>query len=446
MSGDTLTTLATCWLLTRKDGVVFAFTDHDQDLVIGGITYHSALSYSRTAIRTQSDLAVDNLEVQGVLDSSEITDSDLRAGLFNNAAIQICTVDWQALTVVKQHRSGWLGQVVLAKNSYTAELRGLTQALQTPLGIVTSPRCRADLGDTKCQVPLSGFTLSDVSVDAAAKTFTTAAGNFIGDSVAPGFAVGQSLSFSGCAHAGNNGVRVITALSATVITCSGATGLVNEAAGAAVTIALTQVGTVSAVTSGRLLAASGLIGGSVRAVSYSATSILFNAPQQIADWTNGLATAGFKVGDQIQISGSEDNDALHTIVQITTQDENIHSYLLVEGGITSEFGGTPRQDLPIGIPITIATVNADYFAFGVLTWLTGPNAGLTMEVKSWDGANLTLFLPMPYPIQIGDTFSITPGCDGRWSTCYGKFNNMLNFRAEPYMAGQDAALSYPNAT
>jgi hypothetical protein len=29
------TTLARCWIVTRRDGVVQGFTDHDEDLVVG---------------------------------------------------------------------------------------------------------------------------------------------------------------------------------------------------------------------------------------------------------------------------------------------------------------------------------------------------------------------------------------------------------------------------
>ncbi|MFN3856092.1 MAG: DUF2163 domain-containing protein, partial [Phreatobacter sp.] len=30
------TTLATCWIVRRRDGVVLGFTDHDCDLVVDG--------------------------------------------------------------------------------------------------------------------------------------------------------------------------------------------------------------------------------------------------------------------------------------------------------------------------------------------------------------------------------------------------------------------------
>ena len=37
-----VTTLATCWRVTRTDGAVFGFTDHDRDLVVSSVTYAAA--------------------------------------------------------------------------------------------------------------------------------------------------------------------------------------------------------------------------------------------------------------------------------------------------------------------------------------------------------------------------------------------------------------------
>ena len=41
LAGD-VTTLATCWKITRRDGVVLGFTDHVRDLDVDGVTYRAA--------------------------------------------------------------------------------------------------------------------------------------------------------------------------------------------------------------------------------------------------------------------------------------------------------------------------------------------------------------------------------------------------------------------
>lgn len=49
--------------------------------------------------------------------------------------------------------------------------------------------------------------------------------------------------------------------------------------------------------------------------------------------------------------------------------------------------------------------------YGLLTWLTGDNQGIEAEIKSIDSDSLlTLWDSMPNEIQVGDTFSVKPGC------------------------------------
>ncbi len=40
------TTLARCWIVTRRDGVVLGFTDHDSDLAVGGSTCRAATGFT----------------------------------------------------------------------------------------------------------------------------------------------------------------------------------------------------------------------------------------------------------------------------------------------------------------------------------------------------------------------------------------------------------------
>lgn len=75
----------------------------------------------------------------------------------------------------------------------------------------------------------------------------------------------------------------------------------------------------------------------------------------------------------------------------------------------------------------------DYFAFGVLTWTTGNNAGLSCTVKKNTGAALDLVLPTAFAIQVGDTFSVKAGCDKTLETCRTKFNNVANFGGFPHI-------------
>jgi uncharacterized phage protein (TIGR02218 family) len=54
-------------------------------------------------------------------------------------------------------------------------------------------------------------------------------------------------------------------------------------------------------------------------------------------------------------------------------------------------------------------------------------------------------LPMTRAIQVGDTYSLIPGCKKRFSTdCVAKFNNGVNFRGEPHVPGLDAVIKRPS--
>ncbi|RMF08899.1 MAG: DUF2163 domain-containing protein [Alphaproteobacteria bacterium] len=85
----------------------------------------------------------------------------------------------------------------------------------------------------------------------------------------------------------------------------------------------------------------------------------------------------------------------------------------------------------------------DWFAYGLLRWLTGDNAGRAVEVKAQTGDAFELWDAMASDIAVGDLFTVHAGCDKRFSTCKTKFANAINFRGEPHMPGADAVLDYP---
>lgn len=72
---------------------------------------------------------------------------------------------------------------------------------------------------------------------------------------------------------------------------------------------------------------------------------------------------------------------------------------------------------------------ADYFGAGSIVWTTGANVGLkSQEVKAFGvGGVIELYEAFFYPVQIGDQFSITPGCRKREEDCRDKWANILNF-------------------
>lgn len=86
-----------------------------------------------------------------------------------------------------------------------------------------------------------------------------------------------------------------------------------------------------------------------------------------------------------------------------------------------------------------------YFRYGRAEWTTGANADLQMEVKDNIGNVITLQLPMPSDIAIGQTLNLIAGYDGTREQARDKFGAtaVLNFNAEPDLPGIKGVLSYP---
>ena len=79
----------------------------------------------------------------------------------------------------------------------------------------------------------------------------------------------------------------------------------------------------------------------------------------------------------------------------------------------------------------------NYFAYGMITFTSGANQGLSMEVRDFSNGRFGLFLPMPNTIAVGDTYTAIAGCDKLFDTCISRFNNAINFRGEPHVPGTD---------
>lgn len=261
-----VTTLATCWRLERPDGWTRGFTDHDRDLEFDGLVYTAATGFLPSAIKSGSDLSVDNLDVEGFLDDDALKPEDMTAGLFDGARIEIFLVNWADLSQGRiVLRKGWLGEVKRADSRFSAEIRGLANKLQQTQGILYSRLCRVDLGSPECGVDLGPLT-DEYMIE------TVTAGD--------GFAI-----------------------------------------------------------------------------------------------------------DTARPSG--------------------------------------------------------FFTFGTCTFLSGTNAGAATEILSHINQAIRLFTPMARPMAAGDQVRLVAGCDKTPETCHARFGNILNFRGEPHIPGNDKVFSYP---
>lgn len=152
-----LTSIALCWRLDRRDGVALGFTGHDRHLVIDGLVHCAAPGMVPSAISLSDGFDVDTLDVAGALTSDAITGSDLAAGRWDGARVGLFAVNWEEpggerLLLAR----GELGDVSLRDGAFSAELRGPTALLERPVVELTSPECRAELGDKRCRVDMAG--------------------------------------------------------------------------------------------------------------------------------------------------------------------------------------------------------------------------------------------------------------------------------------------------
>lgn len=197
------TTLAWCWRLTRRDVTVYGFTDHDRDITFDSTTFAGATGFTGTEIRATVGLGVDNLDATAALSSATLTEADLAAGLFDDAAIEIWRVNWEDPAERVLMVKGTLGEVRRGELAFTAELRSLAHYLSQDRGRTFQYACDATLGDARCTVDIddADFKGSGTVTAAAAAYLFTASG--LG-SYDDGWFTGGHLVWTGGANSGRS--------------------------------------------------------------------------------------------------------------------------------------------------------------------------------------------------------------------------------------------------
>jgi uncharacterized phage protein (TIGR02218 family) len=150
-----VTTLAHLWRITRRDGAVFGFTDHDRDLIVDGVTYQAQSGFLAGAIEKSVGLSIDTASAEGALNADCINAEDLARGLWDGARVDLWRADWTEPDLRVHLFAGRLGEARRGETSFSVEVRGLQAALNRPVGRVFSRFCDADLGDARCGVDLS---------------------------------------------------------------------------------------------------------------------------------------------------------------------------------------------------------------------------------------------------------------------------------------------------
>lgn len=153
-----VTTLATCWKLSLRNGQVIGFTDHQENIKIDEVIYH-AQAVNNSSIISSNSLSIDNLEIEGILTSDLINHIDILANKYDFAKLEIFSVDYLNVNAGKVIlKKGYLGEIRINNQQFIAELRGVTERLTNNIGESYSDNCRAEFGDYRCKLKLTDFT------------------------------------------------------------------------------------------------------------------------------------------------------------------------------------------------------------------------------------------------------------------------------------------------
>lgn len=162
-----LTRWAQCWTITRRDGEVFAFTSLDRPITFRGITHIPCNSLAATAVELSTVVGpTGNMELQGILSDSGVSEVDLYNGLFDGARIEVWMVPWQNSGGDLPFRlmGGVTGSSSFEETSFSQEILTPSAQLQQRALLETyTPGCRYEFGnqnDPRCPVDLATLTVA----------------------------------------------------------------------------------------------------------------------------------------------------------------------------------------------------------------------------------------------------------------------------------------------
>ncbi len=149
------TTLARCWQIERRDGVILGFTDHDRPLRFADTEFRADSGLTALALSQAAGLSVDNSEALGALRHDAIREDDIEAGRYDGAIVTNWLVNWTDVEDRVVLFRGSIGEIQRGAGGFRAELRGQTEALNQPSGRIYQKPCGAVLGDTACAFDVS---------------------------------------------------------------------------------------------------------------------------------------------------------------------------------------------------------------------------------------------------------------------------------------------------
>lgn len=167
------------WLvkISRTDGTILGFTTHDRDLTVDGTLYEAETAIGPTTIENQASAAPDNLQLDGVLSSDRIKESDLISGRYNGARLDIYRCNWRDVSMgVFQLGRYFIGPVTWMEGKFKADLLSLKDALSRVDSLFITERCRFSLGDAMCGIDVEAISVNTEVMHASGYAITVEIG------------------------------------------------------------------------------------------------------------------------------------------------------------------------------------------------------------------------------------------------------------------------------
>lgn len=164
------TSFCHCWRLARQDGYVLGFTDHDEDLTFGGVTYRARAGLRASELENAASLAPAVREAIGALTDESLSEKDLQNGLYDGASVETWLVDWSAPADRLLLDIATIGEVRRDEIAFTAELRSTAHVFDQSRGLAFQRDCAADIGDSQCKIDLVSPLYSRLATVISAQT------------------------------------------------------------------------------------------------------------------------------------------------------------------------------------------------------------------------------------------------------------------------------------
>jgi uncharacterized phage protein (TIGR02218 family) len=180
------TSLCRLWRVTRRDGVIFRFTDSARPvtmMIAPDVTpqvYRSDVSFTSSAIFTSRSFAnLQSVNMTFIMDPAGFAETDIRARLYDgaNSELFVCDYNFTSYGVINMY-AGNFGRITLSDQRVcSVEVVPADAAIN---GIMIgddkySQTCRNNLGDTRCKVDLDTFKVAFTVSSAAGGSIVAAA-------------------------------------------------------------------------------------------------------------------------------------------------------------------------------------------------------------------------------------------------------------------------------